>query len=265
MTPELVSDDLRVILTHDVDWSPEGPGMDHILARKDRFDEAVIARVVDEGYNPYFNIPDLMAVEDRYGVKSTFFFRPEYEHDILVDSYKDSIKALVSGGWEIGLHVNNASNVDSIRAEREALEKVAKIRLDGCRVHYLGIDLSRLSILESAGFIYDSSITFSKDSIDSRNMGYIRVGGLVVFPITLMDAYMFTYMRVEEERIVKLVNKAVELSCDKGFMTILWHDNSLKMRGGRMYPAILEFLASRDNVSLVRGIDAYKAIMTDGS
>jgi hypothetical protein len=36
------------------------------------------------------------------------------------------------------------------------------------------------------------------------------------------------------------------------------------MRGGRMYPAILEFLKSRDNVRMVRGIDAYKAIVRRG-
>jgi peptidoglycan/xylan/chitin deacetylase (PgdA/CDA1 family) len=255
---------IQVILTHDVDWSPKGPGIDHILARKDRFDQAVIARVVEEGYNPYFNIPDLMAIEDSYGVRSTFFFRSEYEHGILVDAYEDSLKALVEGGWEIGLHVNDASSVDAITAEKEAVERIAKVRLDGSRVHYLRIDLAHLSLLEDAGFIYDSSITFCKESISGRNAGYIEVGGLVVFPITLMDTYVFTYMRVPETRIVELIDRALQLSSDKGFVTILWHDNSLKMRGGRMYPAILEFLKSRDNVRMVRGIDAYKAIVRRG-
>ena len=30
---------LRVFLSHDVDWSRRGPGLDHVLARRDRFDE----------------------------------------------------------------------------------------------------------------------------------------------------------------------------------------------------------------------------------
>jgi len=99
VTSELVSDVLWVILAHDVDWSSKGPGMHYILARKDRFDEVVIARVVNEGYNPYSNILDLIVIEDRYGVKSIFLFRPECEHGILMDACKDSLIALVSEGW----------------------------------------------------------------------------------------------------------------------------------------------------------------------
>jgi hypothetical protein len=38
-------------------------------------------------------------------------------------------------------------------------------------------------------------------------------------------------------------------------MTILWHDNVLKMKGGRIYPKILEFLSSQDDVILCSGIE----------
>jgi len=32
---------VKVILTHDIDYPPQGPGLEHILARRDRFSEEV--------------------------------------------------------------------------------------------------------------------------------------------------------------------------------------------------------------------------------
>jgi len=61
-------DVVRVVLTHDVDWPIQGPGRDHVLARRDRFDEDVVRRVIEEGYNPYYNVPDLMEIEERHGL-----------------------------------------------------------------------------------------------------------------------------------------------------------------------------------------------------
>jgi len=38
-------------------------------------------------------------------------------------------------------------------------------------------------------------------------------------------------------------------------MTILWHDNVLKMKGGRMYEKILEFLSNQEDVEMGSGIE----------
>jgi hypothetical protein len=38
-------------------------------------------------------------------------------------------------------------------------------------------------------------------------------------------------------------------------MTVNWHDNVLKMKGGRMYEKIIAFLTSQSDVKIVRGID----------
>jgi hypothetical protein len=40
----------------------------------------------------------------------------------------------------------------------------------------------------------------------------------------------------------------------------VWHDNVLKMKGGRMYKEILEYLTSQDDVNIRRGIDLAKMI-----
>jgi len=36
---------------------------------------------------------------------------------------------------------------------------------------------------------------------------------------------------------------------------MIWHDNVLKMKGGRMYKEILEFLTSQDDVKILCGRD----------
>lgn len=248
-------------MTHDVDWPIKGPGRDHILQLRDRFDRQTILRVTsDESYNPYFGISEMMEIEDKHGIKSTFFFRPAYDDGSPIDQYKQVVRELVNKKWEVGVHVNNAKTPDSIKSEKEAVERIAGVPIHGSRVHYLRIAHEDLSMLEKAGVKYDSSVIFSKDSLDRRNTGYLRKGKLIVFPITVMDAYLFTYMHIPEERIVGHIGNAIELAHGGSFVTILWHDNVLKMKGGRMYSKIADFLASKDDVRVVRGIDAYESV-----
>jgi hypothetical protein len=117
--------------------------------------------------------------------------------------------------------------------------------------------------LKDLGFMYDSTVRHSKDRIDEREMGYSMIDGIIEFPVTLMDAYIFTYLKLREEQVLKLVNDTVE-TCkklgSKGIFTLIWHDCSLKMKGGRIYPTILESLSSMDDVKLCRGIDLADAI-----
>lgn len=253
---------IYLLVSHDVDWSRRGPSIEHILARRDRFSEEVIRRVLEEGFNPYFGVPDLMEFEERVGVRSTFFFRPWYDDGCGVELYEDVIKDLIRGGWEVGLHVNDASSVGSVRREKEVLERVAGVGVVGCRVHYLRISVDRLHVLRDAGFLYDSSIVFSRDRVDLRNTGFIVVDGLVEFPITFMDAYLFTYMGLSEEEVIPFIDRALNMFAERGveIVTLLWHDNSIRMRGGRIYPKLLEHLASREDVILVKGIDAYRIV-----
>jgi len=252
---------LRIIISHDIDWSPNGPGVNHVLARKERFDEEIISKVIEEGFNPYNGISELMDLEKSVGVRSTFFFRPKYDDGILIDDYRDTIKALSGGGWEIGAHLNDATNIGSIVKEKEAIESVAG-KILGSRVHYLKVNDS--SLFEAAGFAYDSSSMFRRDAIDTKNMGFFSHGKLIVFPITIMDTYLFSYMHVKEENVIATIEKAANLAVEHGFMTLLWHDCSLRMKGGRVYPRVVESLASRENTTLVRGMDAYNLVARAG-
>jgi peptidoglycan/xylan/chitin deacetylase (PgdA/CDA1 family) len=251
-----------IFLSHDVDWRKQGPPLEHILARKDRFEPELFEKTKPEDL--YRNIPEYMEIEEEFGVRSTFFFRTFYENGDVLD-YKDDIKQLQKSNWEIGLHTDPSSidNLDKIRLEKEKLESITGKQIVGNRVHFLNYNPELPNKLEKLGFNYDSSLRHSKDRIDDKEMGYSKINGIIEFPITLMDAYLFTYMKIQEDKIISEFQKTLDLGrslSENNVISVLWHDNVLKMKGGRMYKQILEFLTSQDDVEIKRGIDLVKIL-----
>ena len=97
-------------MSHDVDWRRQGPSSDHIITRKDRFEKEQLENI--QSKNLYYNIPNYMDIEEKFDIKSTFFFRTIYEDGDYRD-YEDDIRALIKGGWEVGLHCD-PSSIDNI-------------------------------------------------------------------------------------------------------------------------------------------------------
>ena len=254
---------MRLILTHDVDWPRHGPGRSHVLARLSRFPPNIARRVLEEEFNPYYGIPAVIEAEERVGARSTFFFRAWYDDGSSVELYRDDMKSLRASGWEIGLHINDASSVEAIRREKRILENVIGVPVLGSRVHYLRVDKNGLRRIAEAGLLDDSSVMYSRDKCDARNTGFFRINGLVVFPLTLMDAYLFTYMGLGEEEVVPFILECLRELEKQGvkYATLLWHDNSIYMKGGRMYPRLLEELSSIERIELVRMRDAYEDLV----
>ena len=251
-----------VFLSHEVDWRIQGPPTEHILQRKDRFDLKIFEKTKPEEL--YRNIPEYMEIEENYDIRSTFFFRTIYENGNVID-YEDDIKQLQKSNWESGLHTDPQSinSIEMIKQEKEKLESITKDKIDGNRVHFLNYNSELPDKLERLGFLYDSSIRHSKDRIDEKEMGYSKINHLIEFPITIMDAYLFTYMRIKEEGFIPEFKKTLELSrtiAENNVITILWHDNVLKMKGGRMYNKILEFLTSQNDVKIMCGRDLVKIL-----
>lgn len=259
-----------VLLSHDVDWGKAGPGPSHILARRDRFDEGSLSNFPKE--NLYYNFPEYMEIEEKYGVRSTFFFRtyigdpahspPPYH----VEEYEEEIRSLINGGWEVGLHLDPSSfdSVEKILAEKQAIEKLTGSRIYGNRVHYTMNSDLLWENLQKASFKYDSSAKFSRDQIVDSDFGFFRADKLVVFPITVMDALIFANFAKDETNVVDTVRLFVErcrkLPIDKQIVTLLWHDCVLRMKKGRLYGEVLRYLASQKDVEISRGIDVFNKI-----
>jgi hypothetical protein len=260
MGPSSKGDKLRVILTHDIDWPPAGPGLEHIVARRERFEPEVIERAIREGFNPYNNIGPIMDLERESGIRSTFFFRPLYDDGTPVAAYSETIRKLLAGGWEVGAHLNDASSFESVRREREQVGAVSGSLPQGCRVHYLRLAKESHAFMSRAGFDYDSSLMGRKDEVTPENAGFHHEKGLYVFPITIMDAYLFTYMKVSEEKVPGVFEAAIASCHGRGYMTVLWHDNSILMKGGKAYPSICRLLASRDDIECITGAQACRLV-----
>ena len=203
-----------IFLSHDVDWRRQGPTPEHVLARKDRFDPEIFDKTKPEDL--YRNIPQFMELEEKFGIRSTFFFRTLYENGN-VDDYEDDIQTLQKGNWEIGLHTDpqSVNNIEKIKIEKEKLESLTKRPIFGNRVHFLNYDLELPSKLKELGFLYDSSLRHSKDKIDEKEMGFSKIDGVIEFPVTLMDAYLFTHMKIEEAQIVTEFEKTINIPLRK--------------------------------------------------
>ena len=246
-----------IFLSHDVDWRRQGPPMKHVLARKERFDPYIFEKNKPE--NLYRNIPEYIELEEKFGIRSTFFFRTIYEKGN-VDDYEDDIKTLQKGNWEIGLHTDPTSvnSIEKIKQEKDKLESLTKKPIIGNRVHFLKYHSELLQNLKKIGFLYDSTLRYSKDKIDEREMGFSNNDGIIEIPVTLMDAYLFTHMKIREECIVSTFEKTLEIGrglSDNNVISVIWHDNVLKMKGGRMYSKIIEFLTSQNDVKILCGRD----------
>jgi hypothetical protein len=77
---------------------------------------------VDNVYSFRHESPRMVSIEERYGIRSTFFV-----HVDVVRSGKDQrvLKRLVDGGWEVGLHLINTvgdSRLPSPLGELELLQ-----------------------------------------------------------------------------------------------------------------------------------------------
>ena len=251
-----------IFLSHDVDWRRQGPSIEHIQARKDRFDPEIFSKTKPEEL--YRNIPEYIELEEKFGIRSTFFFRTLYENGN-VDDYEDDIQTLQKGNWEIGLHTDPKSveDIEKIKQEQEKLESLTRKPIIGNRVHFLNYNSELPKKLNELGFLYDGSLRHSKDKIDEKEMGHTKIDGLIEFPVTLMDAYLFTHMGIKEEGIIPEFKKTIDIGrnfSDVNVISVIWHDNVLKMKGGRMYEKILEFLTSQDDVKILPGKNLVKIL-----
>ena len=62
-------------------------------------------------------------------------------------------------------------------------------------------------------------------------MGYSKIDGLIEFPVTLMDAYLFTHMKIEEDGLIPEIKKTLEIGRNyskKNVISMIWHDNVSK-------------------------------------
>ena len=125
---------MRVLLTHDVDKTTEKRG--HIWKVRKRFSKKDLIKGFFTPKYLYWNVKEIMELEERYGFRSTFFFSTELYP---LNKVAKECRELVQKGWEIGYHLvyndkmQKNNSVEFLRKKREDLERVTGSRIFGIR------------------------------------------------------------------------------------------------------------------------------------
>jgi peptidoglycan/xylan/chitin deacetylase (PgdA/CDA1 family) len=245
--------DYAVALTHDVD-NIDRP-LSHILKIRKRFRFYDIILHILHLRSLYRNLDYTAKVESKYGLKSTFFVMAS-NYD-LKEIAKD-VGKLKELGWEFALHGGEGTHESKEKMMKEIDTFASKLgfRPIGVREHFLKFDFEKTwKILEDCHLSYDSSIG-TRDKLGFRiglctpfhppdsSWNMMRITEV---PLVLMDTTLWGYMkRNEDEGMNDFMRLKDAVHSVNGLFTILWHTESLRMKGGRIYPKILENL-KRDN------------------
>ncbi len=141
---------------------------------------------------------------------------------------------LQQSGCELGVHGIDAwNNADSGREEQMRLsEKTGKTQI-GIRMHWLLRDADTFSVLEQAGFAYDSTVGYNETVGYAAGTGQVfrPLGSqeILELPLHLQDGAIFYPQRLNlsetaaEQRCREMVDNAGKHG---GVLTVLWHDRS---------------------------------------
>ena len=206
-----------------------------------------LVKKVIKGEEPYWTFDEIMDLEQRLGVRSTFYFliesgkvklfdRSTWRHygrkyDITDEKIVDLMKMLHSEGWEIGLHGSfySYNNISKLKKEKEMLEKVLDAKVYGIRQHNLNLDIPNTwRIHEKLGFEYDTTLGFN-ECVGFRwgtcfpfHPFDIEVGEpmkLLEIPLVIEDIALFSYENPWDV-CMDIINVVEECG---GVLTLLWH------------------------------------------
>lgn len=236
-------------LTHDVD-NVSRP-MAHLLARRKRFTTTDLVLAILHLRSVYNNISFIAKEEGERGLRSSFYFLAQ---NYPLSQVSAEVTKLRRDGWEVGLHGDFGTHDSPVRLAEvlEAFEKGLSFVPRGVREHFLQFEFeSTWEILEGAQFDYDSTVGL-------RDKLGFKVGlahpfhppsrewkplNLIELPLVLMDTTLWGYLGKDEQSgMDEYLSLKERVKMVGGLLTILWHQEAARMRGGRIYPAILDDL-----------------------
>ncbi|MBI1770576.1 MAG: hypothetical protein HY015_04975 [Bacteroidetes bacterium] len=208
----------------------------------------------------WFTIDKIMAIEDEYSFKSTFFWlvnkgrinKREVNADYRISDNKvqTAIQKLISTGWENGLHKSISPDGYNQELTKTGLSPKSN------RNHYLKFTLPGLyENIESSGLRMDASLGFAESfgfrnsyglPFTPYNLRERRPFYFVEVPLNIMDTTLHKYMNVQvEETAISTIN-FLENNKYNGLISILWHNNYFthyKFKGYmNQYKKILAYL-----------------------
>lgn len=256
-----------VCLTHDIDvvyQSAIGKGQSAISSLKaGKVREALeYAGQIRSKRLPRCNFGEIMALEEEYGGRSSFYFLclapgdRSYHYD--VRDLEGEIGAIADAGWEIGLHGGHVAYCDpgALETEKKRLEVVLNRPVIGYRSHFLRFRVPETwEHLSQAGFHYDATLGYADcagfrngmcypfEPFDLRTNRPIRI---LEIPLAIMDSTLDQYMRLDGVTAWETARNLIDAAerCH-GVITILWHNTSMFGDQRKLYQKILGYCRGR--------------------
>ena len=245
--------EFAVALTHDADRLTAP--LNHVLKVRKRFPTSLVIKRILSLEDPYWNIEKMANLEAEFGFTSSFYL---LVHDYDLADKRNYIIALAEKGWDIGLHGSFGTHDSSERMREDIarFEKEMGIKPTGIREHYLRFDVSKTwEIMDELGFVYDTTWGFNQKPGFKAGVSFpyhppsstFQTLRILEVPLTLMDTSLWGYIHLEEEEGYSEVEKVLaRVKTENGLFTILWHQEALQMKGGRLYPRILKRIANEN-------------------
>jgi peptidoglycan/xylan/chitin deacetylase (PgdA/CDA1 family) len=211
-------------------------------------------------YNPYWTFDDIMRIEKRLGVRSSFYFLQESGK---VEPFKPAtwklakkyrfcdpdvsrvMKRLIDGGWEVGLHGSYYSYLseDKLRREKNDLESAIGQEICGIRQHYLSLNIpDTWDYHQKIGLQYDTSLGYNR-KIGFRwgtcfpfypmNPSTGDAHPLLQIPLMIMDTPLHQGKGDVSKKILKMLSVIEQ---QNGLMTLLFHHDAFNERECHGWP-----------------------------
>jgi peptidoglycan/xylan/chitin deacetylase (PgdA/CDA1 family) len=267
------SSPFAVCLTHDLDHISKGSILQTIRlfkkiinCKNDRYKQLKIAvrSIFDFLLNfnrndPFHSIDCWTRLEDKYGVRSTFFIMSEvvnskhfsdgcykYSDKVQFEGQETLLKDILcninSKGWEIGLHPSwhAYNNLDEMELQKNTLEAIIKRKVVSVRQHFLHYDY-RITpeVQRQAGFLYDATLGYNCN-IGFRNGtsypfylnpldGQRKSAQVLQIPLIIQDVALMGRRKglgLSVEKSIELIGSiADKVSATGGVLTLSWHPN----------------------------------------
>ena len=218
---------------------------------------------INKNWNPWWNLKEIMALEKKYGAKSTFYFLALNKEDLgfnfKIEDLEQELKYITENGWEVGLHGGHEAynNLDKIIQEKERIEKILGKKVVGYRNHYLQFIVPETwELLSKAGFEYDTTFGYA-DCVGFRNgmchpfkpfnLNTNKEINILEIPLIVMDCTLDSYMKLDTEKAWEVTKALIDIvERYKGVITILWHNTYMDGEKLKFYEKILKYCHEKD-------------------
>jgi len=212
---------------------------------------------------PLWNFNDILALEEQYNAKSSFYFMAENlgERGYLyrIEDCESVLGDIVDHGSEVGLHGGHASYIspEDLKFKKERLEKILKKKVIGYRNHLLLFKVPETwEYLHEVGFKYDTTLGYT-DCIGFRNgmchpykpfnLKTSKAIEILEIPLTIMDCTFDLYMRIDTRRAWEISKKLIDTVAQyKGVLTLSWHNTYFFGDQRKLYDKILKYCAEKN-------------------